>query len=297
MKVAYEYWGNDTSNNYVSTGLQFIITSGESYELDWSAISASPLHAGDNCTFEVTYTSMLGLSHWVFNCTVTGSWQAETAVAFTESNEERVTFEKTLPKIVGLVIQYQFKANDTNNNWVETSIATFTTTYPVGTIPSDILFYSATYDTYINFNPSHTVTDMSSSNGFWYFDGYGVSVQNGNLTITDYFQTEAIDYTVTGNVGTTSWSSVYCANLGKPYEVLGAKTWDYDSSLKVVTAQVDHASSQAVSMRWGAASGGGLEDVPLGTPPPVFDWLHMFNFLILPIAAVGAVYLLFLRRH
>ena len=144
------------------------------------------------------------------------------------------------------------------------------------TVPSTAYFGLPDSGTYISFSSETTLSSAYRESNFWYLDGYGFQVENGNMTITDFFKSNEhiLKFTVTGETGTTSTSRFYTAGKGQPNDVLGAETWSYNSATGIVTVTVYHASTQEIQVWFTTqppGGGGGITPTPTpdgGIPTP-----------------------------
>jgi len=135
IKVQWQIWANDTSNNWNSTGAQSFITipvSGDTTSPTyWSTtVSVNTTRTGHPCLFQTLWIDNVGLSGLIFGTNNTGSWQNDTWTdpwtgTPTSGWSNRV---KTLNTTAGLMIQWRIWANDTSNNWNSTGIRSFMTT-------------------------------------------------------------------------------------------------------------------------------------------------------------------------
>lgn len=77
------------------------------------------------------------------------------------------------------------------------------------TVPTTCRFGYGT-DAYFNFNTNQTFNTVYRENDYWHFDDYGFQVQNGNMTITDFFvYKNKLNYTITALNDTASTVKIY----------------------------------------------------------------------------------------
>jgi len=93
---------------------------------------------------------------------------------------------------------------------------------------------------------------------YCYFDGYGFQVQNGNMTIDNFFTGERLVMLIDGDSGQTSTTKV--TGKDRPVEVTGATTWDFVDGTLTIT--VDHSSQATVEVVYQAGGGGNGGDTP-----------------------------------
>jgi hypothetical protein len=108
-----------------------------------------------------------------------------------------------------------------------------TTVYPL-----DYFGVPPEFTSYISFANITVLTfpvNRSSINGygvFLFFDGYGFQLNNGNITITEFFVDNVLQYNLTA-VG-NSTVSIYTNGLGQPISVTGAINSNYNSSSEIL---------------------------------------------------------------
>lgn len=119
------------------------------------------------------------------------------------------------------------------------------------TVPASKYFGIPALGTYISFGSEQTFSEISRVSSYWYFDGFGVQVENGNLSITEWLTVDdKIVFTVTAPSGNTSTTRIYAGTWGRPWEVDGATTWSYSMGSRVVVINVLHSSSEEVTVDW-----------------------------------------------
>ena len=177
--------------------------------------------------------------------------------------------------------------------------AFITSAYATVTVPATAYFGYGT-GAYTNFQSQQTFTSVYRESDMWYFNDYGLNVENANLTVTKYFDNEELDFTVDAGAGETSTSKIYCANLGEPYKLEGVRDWEYDGSTRIVTVHVDHQSSEDVKIYWGAtASSPDADTTGGGTPEPPSKpsfWSTQLLTLVFVIIIIVVAYIFF-GRH
>lgn len=78
-----------------------------------------------SCQFSSYWTDNWNLSHAIFGWNSTGSWANDTAYSFGAGvNASWYNVTKTLP-LAGTIVGFRFYANDTANNWNQTTIISF----------------------------------------------------------------------------------------------------------------------------------------------------------------------------
>lgn len=117
-----------------------------------------------------------------------------------------------------------------------------------------------TYHTYINFSSTQTFSSVSRTGDYLYFNGYGFRVQNGNLTITRFFEgtlsSRILQYTAYAPSSTTSTHNIYGgATLGEPIAVTGATSWSYNPTTYIITVTVLHSSPAVIEITWPTSPG------------------------------------------
>jgi len=117
------------------------------------------------------------------------------------------------------------------------------------TVPPTAHFGFGTGD-YINFDAEQTFGTVYRENGMWYFDNYGLQVENANLTVSKYFTDNQLNFILTAPSSTISTTKVYCDGKGKPVTLTGASSWSYNIATKIATITVTHSSSQEVTLDW-----------------------------------------------
>ncbi|MCW4025115.1 MAG: hypothetical protein NWF01_08795 [Candidatus Bathyarchaeota archaeon] len=123
--VAYQWFFNDTSNNWNNTDLQTFNVFEAGPEPDttsptYSNVTHSTETSGESCRFNITVTDETALSQWIFAHNITGTMQNVTSQTFYE-NPETVSIAYDLP-LNNCTITYQWFFNDTSNNWNSTEI-------------------------------------------------------------------------------------------------------------------------------------------------------------------------------
>jgi len=87
-----------------------------------------------------------------------------------------------------------------------------------------------------------------------YFTGWWWISSNGSITITRFFKTNNLIFTVTAPSGNLSVTQIYVGEYGKPSTVTGATSYSYDSTSKVLTIRVLHHSTATVNVGWGSTT-------------------------------------------
>ena len=124
------------------------------------------------------------------------------------------------------------------------------------TVPTNVHFGLPAYGTYISFASQQTFGTIYRENNYWYFNDYGLSVENANMTVNKYFESDELEFTVSAPTGTTSTTKVYCGSKGKPKRVDGATSWSYDNDTKICTITVTHSGMKKITVIWTATHNG-----------------------------------------
>lgn len=144
-------------------------------------------------------------------------------------------------------------------------LASFIFLQVISQVSSVVYYYSAkgriftipTYGTYIGFSTDRTFTTCYRENDYWYFNNaievYRVQVQNANMTITKWFESNWLNFTVEAASG-TSTSKFYVGLKGDPTSVDGESAYSYDAGTKILEINVTHTSSEQVSVSWGTSA-------------------------------------------
>lgn len=187
--VQYEWWANDTSNNWNNTGIQTLTTTPDVTSPTYSNVGTSTNAAGQPCIFYAKWTDNVDLTStggFIFGTNNTGTWQNDTWTAFS-ANPDWSNKTKTLNSSI-VVVQWRIWANDTSNNWNDTGLQSLTTAkqgYTLGTTPGSC---AETYP--------FQVHSFGANGRFWVFwsDGvnmvysssiYGTSWTKTNMRISD----------------------------------------------------------------------------------------------------------------
>lgn len=182
LVIGFRWFANDTTNNWNSTSIQTLTTTATVFP------SYSDIGHNSTCTSSITEFSCYwddtgGLSHYIFSTNNTGAWSNETTSEFSTA-PEWANVTKTLNSTFGLVIGYQWFANNTAGNWNSTAVQTLTTTAKkVLQLPFDDET-STTANDNSDFENDGTITSVSRS-----YDGhYGMGLTfdgTGYITVVD----------------------------------------------------------------------------------------------------------------
>jgi hypothetical protein len=114
-------------------------------------------------------------------------------------------------------------------------------------------YYGLGKNSYINFASTQTFTSLyheSISNAtygdFWFFDNYGIQVQNCNVTVNTWFSDNILNLTLNGYPGTTGNVNLYVGDLGSFVAVAGASVWNYNDTDQVVRISVINPNDSVV---------------------------------------------------
>lgn len=141
------------------------------------------------------------------------------------------------------------------------------------TITVPAWYYFPTQGYWINFSPSQVLGTWSydAVNDYQYFDGYGFQVQNANMTITNFFSNNKLEFTNTAGTGNISTTEVYVGSKGKPTAVeinnqaySEGDKWTWDSLGSIVTVTWIHSSVANIILSWVSSSSD--EQEPDGEP-------------------------------
>lgn len=75
--------------------------------------------------------------------------------------------------------------------------------------------------------------------------GYSYLIDGGS-----YDGVDLLSFIIVGETGTASTIQIYLANKGEPLHVVGATSWSYDSTTKICTIIVSHASAEQIELNW-----------------------------------------------
>ena len=178
-------------------------------------------------------------------------------------------------------------------------------------VPSNAYFGLPDNGTYINFNPAVTLDTAYRQNNYWYFNNYGFQIENGNMTITDYFTNPNYLYlTITAATGNTSTTKIYVATKDKPTTIeinnqiyYEGDNWTFDRTNMILTLTWLHSSDADAIFDWtpiqsGSPSGGppspSPEEVtpfiPPFVPPP--EYAINFGYIGIFLLVVGSILLI-----
>lgn len=110
-------------------------------------------------------------------------------------------------------------------------------------------FFGFGTNCYINFNSPQVFSNIYRLNGYWYFDGYGFQVENANITITQFFISNQLKFTLYADSG-ISTTRIYLNVLGQPTSISGANTSSYNPSTKILTLTASHDSPVDIITSW-----------------------------------------------
>ena len=167
-------------------------------------------------------------------------------------------------------------------------------------VPSNCYFGIPTYGTYLNFNPALTFDTAYREGNNWYFDNSWFTIQNANLTFTNYFLNDKLIFVLTGSTG--SYATVYFYAYGRSLTVTveGADYATVNSS-GVHTITKTLQSSATITVTWLKPSGwDSTPYVPPEEPPPYIPpaflpspkYVINFEYLSYFLLAVGCVLLI-----
>jgi len=149
------------------------------------------------------------------------------------------------------------------------------------TVPTNVYFGFGNA-CYINFNTQQTFGIIKREDNYWYFNGYGFQVQNGNMTITDFgFARDKLVFILNAPSGTISTANIYVRDKGKPLNVRGTANWTYNEVTKVLTVYVTHKSPQQIEVLWSWQAGAPTVATVWNVLVPLFFILSAaLNFIV-----------------
>jgi len=110
---------------------EYLSITGDTTKPTYSNVGTNTTNAGIVCRFYAQWSDNVGLSGFIFGCNNTGVWVNDTWTDLwtgtPTSGWSNVT--KTLNSTIGVVIKWRIWANDTSNNWNNTGMQSFTTTW------------------------------------------------------------------------------------------------------------------------------------------------------------------------
>lgn len=134
--IGFRWYCKDSSNNWNATDIQTLTTT-DPYAPGYSNIGYNTTNVEEPCKFSCYWHDEIGLAGFIFSTNITGTWQNETWVALS-GTDDWANVTKTLPSTAGLVIGFRWYCNDTANNWGSTPIQTLIVTAPGYPMYSDV---------------------------------------------------------------------------------------------------------------------------------------------------------------
>jgi len=130
-------------------------------------------------------------------------------------------------------------------------LAHATVYYNANTYP----FTFPTYGTAMGFNTNRVFTTAYRLSNIWYFTTatvmeIGFQVQVANLLVTDFFASDSNKLYFTVTALGTSTTKIQVGTRGNATSVIGATSWNYDSGTQILSIDVLHSSSIAVTVTW-----------------------------------------------
>jgi hypothetical protein len=123
----FVFYCNDSTGGMNSTNISFTIDNTPPQYSNVGTNNTNPLPLAQVLYYS-NWTDNVALSHWIFSWNGTGltcgTWANDTAVAFSGS-WANVTHQVPLA-CAGQIVDYEFYANDTSNNWNSTTMNAFT---------------------------------------------------------------------------------------------------------------------------------------------------------------------------
>jgi len=209
-------------------------------------VGVTSTYAGLGATFCTKWETISGdLSHRVFGCNNTGTWQNETSMFQTGLTESWFNQSKVLNNAIGVLIQWQVWANNTLNEWETTGIQNLTTTTPPP--PPTISILSPENKTYNanNVPLNFTVNESTSWTGFSLDSQENVTI-TGNTTISVSDGTHAIILyanNTDGNMGSSGAVYFTVDTVFSNIEILSPQNKTYSTNIVSLDFTVGEATS------------------------------------------------------
>jgi len=173
-----------------------------------------------------------------------------------------------------------------------------------------IVFKIPKYGSYVKFNQNYSLSSyVWDDSGFnaTTIKFYNLKMSSGvapspwqievqgpaNVTITRLFTSKVVqatnykvfEATVSASSGVTSTTQISCGSYEKPTEVIGASSWSYDSSNKILSISVQHSSDANIEVRWVIAP----LSKPLGYVRQIWTGFLPVLFVIISVALLNAL--------
>ena len=133
VRVEFQWWCNDTQNQWATTGLQHLITT-VGKPPTYSDVGYNTTLAGKVALSSSYWKDSSGLSGFIFSWNGTGSWKNDT-LAVLNGVAAWANVTKTLNSTIGMVIGFRWYCSDIYGNWNSTNTQTLTTTKQTQPIP------------------------------------------------------------------------------------------------------------------------------------------------------------------
>lgn len=213
LRIEYRWWANDTSNNWGDTGIQSLVTVSNPPPT-YSDVSTNTSQPGQPCNFYTLWTDNVNMSGYIFGTNNTGTFTNETWTGWSPTGTPLWSnTTKTLNATTGLLIQWQYWANDTSNVWNTTGIQTVQesrTSEYYSTLDGYVWSTNATYNFAWNTSSGVDPTGLpigqrqnggySIYRGFIRFDTSGISdratITGGILSLYGSSDSSATDFTI-----------------------------------------------------------------------------------------------------
>ena len=156
--VGYEWWANDSANNWVNTGIQTLTTTGYTITASNDSYSLLPLFgvnsvdAGSNVTF--TFSALGG--HTIQNVVINGTYQAPLASSYTFLN---VQGDESISVSTSSIVYY---VNATSDGGCVIVPSGLNLIYPYGVLAN---FTCTAYPTYQIYNLAVNGTNLGPASG------------------------------------------------------------------------------------------------------------------------------------
>ena len=122
------------------------------------------------------------------------------------------------------------------------------------TIPETTYFGSSDYGTYINFDETKTFSTIYLTGDTVIIDGYNISSQYSNLTITQFFDDNYLILSVSAPATSTSVITINAANNGYTHKpsvsIYPSAFYSDDFTSSTYTLQITHTSPLVCTIRY-----------------------------------------------
>lgn len=102
---------------------------------------------------------------------------------------------------------------------------------------------------YLNFEDEQTFSiNPYRIDDIWYFESNAINLIGANATVTKYFESNVLEFTLTGDVGVNSAFTIDTGSYGSPVEVSGASSWSFDTPSNTLTVLRSHSVDSAYTV-------------------------------------------------